>query len=90
MALNGEICNHQALHALNGSDRYQFQTGSDCEVILALYQEKGAGISRRLTGHVCLCPVRQRKRCLIGRDHLGIIPPVWAMTNMVSCMWPQK
>lgn len=38
-AVNGEIYNHQALRAEYG-DRYQFQTGSDCEVILALYQEK--------------------------------------------------
>ncbi len=30
----------EALRAEYG-DRYQFQTGSDCEVILALYQEKG-------------------------------------------------
>ena len=40
LAVNGEIYNHQALRAEYG-DRYQFQTGSDCEVILALYQEKG-------------------------------------------------
>ena len=39
LAVNGEIYNHQALRAEYG-DRYQFQTGSDCEVILALYQEK--------------------------------------------------
>lgn len=38
-AVNGEIYNHRALRAEYG-DRYQFQTGSDCEVILALYQEK--------------------------------------------------
>ena len=41
LAVNGEIYNHQALRAEYG-DRYTFQTGSDCEVILALYQEKGA------------------------------------------------
>lgn len=62
LAVNGEIYNHQALRAEYG-DRYQFQTGSDCEVILALYQEKGPEF-RRLAGHVCLCPVRQRKRCI--------------------------
>ncbi|MGC6746657.1 hypothetical protein ACP0HM_32675 [Escherichia coli] len=45
-------------------DRYQFQTGSDCEVILALYQEKGPEFLDDLQGHVCLCTVRQRKRCL--------------------------
>ena len=35
LAVNGEIYNHQALRAEYG-DRYAFQTGSDCEVILAL------------------------------------------------------
>lgn len=39
LAVNGEIYNHQALRAEYG-DRYAFLTGSDCEVILALYQEK--------------------------------------------------
>jgi len=38
LAVNGEIYNHQALRQ-QLSDRYEFQTGSDCEVILALYQE---------------------------------------------------
>ena len=49
LAVNGEIYNHQALRAEYG-DRYQFQTGSDCEVILALYQEKRAGIFDDLQG----------------------------------------
>ncbi len=44
LAVNGEIYNHQALRAEYG-DRYQFQTGSDCEVILALYQEKARSSS---------------------------------------------
>lgn len=42
LAVNGEIYNHQTLRAEYG-DCYAFQTGSDCEVILALYQEKRAG-----------------------------------------------
>lgn len=51
LAVNGEIYNHQALRAEYG-DRYQFQTGSDCEVILALYQEKGRNFST--TCRACL------------------------------------
>lgn len=74
LAVNGEIYNHQALRAEYG-DRYQFQTGSDCEVILALYQEKGPEFLDDLQGMFAFCPVRQRKDAyLIGRDHLGIIP----------------
>ncbi len=51
LAVNGEIYNHRALRAEYG-DRYQFQTGSDCEVILALYQEKGRNFST--TCRACL------------------------------------
>ena len=73
LAVNGEIYNHQALRAEYG-DRYAFQTGSDCEVILALYQDKGPEFGRP-AGYVCIRPVRQRKDAyLIGRDHIGIIP----------------
>src|ERR1051325_6884869 len=49
LAVNGEIYNHQALRAEYG-DRYAFQTGSDCEVILALYQEKGPEFLDELQG----------------------------------------
>ena len=35
LAVNGEIYNHQAIRR-QYADKYQFQTGSDCEVILAL------------------------------------------------------
>ena len=51
LAVNGEIYNHQALRAEYG-DRYQFQTGSDCEVILALYRKKGRNFST--TCRACL------------------------------------
>ncbi len=49
LAVNGEIYNHQTLRAEYG-DRYAFQTGSDCEVILALYQEKGPDFLDDLQG----------------------------------------
>lgn len=38
LAVNGEIYNHQNIRA-RFADTYQFQTGSDCEVILSLYRE---------------------------------------------------
>lgn len=49
LAVNGEIYNHQTLRAEYG-DCYAFQTGSDCEVILALYQEKGPDFLDDLQG----------------------------------------
>ncbi|OON38806.1 asparagine synthase B [Izhakiella australiensis] len=74
LAVNGEIYNHQALRTAL-SDRYDFQTGSDCEVILALYQEKGIDFLDELQGMFAFIlwdSVKQQY--LIGRDHIGIIP----------------
>ena len=74
LAVNGEIYNHQALRAEYG-DRYAFQTGSDCEVILALYQEKGPDFLDDLQGMFAFALYDSEKDAyLIGRDHIGIIP----------------
>lgn len=74
LAVNGEIYNHQALRA-ELSERYQFQTGSDCEVILALYQEKGVDFLDDLQGMFAFILYdRVKNTYLIGRDHIGIIP----------------
>ncbi len=63
LAVNGEIYNHQALRAEYG-DRYAFQTGSDCEVILGAVSGERPGVPRRSARYVRLRPVRQRKRRL--------------------------
>ena len=74
LAVNGEIYNHQALRA-KLSDRYEFQTDSDCEVILALYQEKGIDFLDELQGMFAFILYDTEKNSwLIGRDHIGIIP----------------
>ena len=74
LAVNGEIYNHQALRA-ELSDRYAFQTESDCEVILALYQEKGIDFLDELEGMFAFILYDSVKNTwLIGRDHIGIIP----------------
>ena len=41
LSVNGEIYNHRDLRA-QLSDEYEFLTGSDCEVILALYVKKAS------------------------------------------------
>ncbi|MXP66338.1 asparagine synthase B [Pantoea sp. Nvir] len=74
LAVNGEIYNHQSLRAELGN-HYQFQTGSDCEVILALYQEKGIDFLDDLQGMFAFVLWdRVKQEYLIGRDHIGIIP----------------
>ncbi len=79
LAVNGEIYNHQALRAEYG-DRYQFQTGSDGEVILALYQEKGPEFLDDLQGMFAFALYDSEKDAdPIGRDHLGDHPTVYGV-----------
>ncbi|NNN44141.1 MULTISPECIES: asparagine synthase B [Vibrio] len=74
LAVNGEIYNHKEIRA-RYQDTYDFQTDSDCEVILALYQDKGAELLEELNGIFAFALYDQEKDVfLIGRDHIGIIP----------------
>jgi asparagine synthase (glutamine-hydrolysing) len=74
LAVNGEIYNHQQIRE-QYKDKYEFQTGSDCEVILALYQEKGVDFLDDLQGMFAFILYDINKNTyLIGRDHIGIIP----------------
>ncbi|MBR4272982.1 MAG: asparagine synthase B, partial [Bacteroidales bacterium] len=74
LAVNGEIYNHQQIRErLKG--KYEFQTGSDCEVILALYKEKGINFLEDLNGIFAFCLYdEENDTFLIARDHIGIIP----------------
>ncbi len=74
LAVNGEIYNHQEIRKELG-DVYEFQTKSDSEVILALYQEKGVDFLEDLNGIFAFALYDKTKNTyLIGRDHVGIIP----------------
>jgi len=73
LAVNGEIYNHKEL-AVDYPD-YQFQTKSDCEIILALYQAHGTGFLDKLNGMFAFALYDETQdRYLLGRDHMGIIP----------------
>jgi len=74
LAVNGEIYNHLSLRA-ELEEEYEFQTHSDCEVILALYQKKGVDFIEDLNGIFAFALYDSVKGTyLIGRDHMGIIP----------------
>ncbi len=74
LAVNGEIYNHQEIRKQVG-DKYAFLTQSDCEVILALYQEKGIDFIEELNGMFAFALYDHSNDCyLIARDHMGIIP----------------
>lgn len=73
LAVNGEIYNHKEIRARY--PEYEFQTHSDCEVILALYQDKGEKLLEDLNGIFAFALYDVEKNAfLIGRDHIGIIP----------------
>ena len=74
LAVNGEIYNHQEIRK-RYEGRYSFQTGSDCEVILALYQDKGIDFLEDLSGIFAFVLYdEERDVFLIARDPIGVIP----------------
>lgn len=74
LAVNGEIYNHREIRK-HFEGKYEFLTQSDCEVILALYREKGPNFLEDLNGIFAFALYDIENNCfLIGRDHIGIIP----------------
>tara|TARA_B100000963_G_scaffold108214_1_gene94121 strand:- start:2647 stop:4311 length:1665 start_codon:yes stop_codon:yes gene_type:complete len=74
LAANGEIYNHLDLRK-HFKGKYQFRTESDCEVILALYQEKGPDFVDDLNGIFAFAIYDcKNDSYFIARDHMGIIP----------------
>ena len=82
LAVNGEIYNHQDLRR-RFAGRYQFQTGSDCEVVLALYgsiahdlsHQQICGMLKELNGIFAFVLYDEaRDEFLIARDPIGVIP----------------
>ena len=74
LAVNGEIYNHREIRA-RYAESYSFKTQSDCEVILALYQDKGADFLEDLNGIFAFALYdTKRDTYLVARDHIGIIP----------------
>ena len=74
LAVNGEIYNHQDIRRCY-EGKYQFQTGSDCEVILALYRDKGIGFLEELSGIFAFALYdADTDTFLIARDPIGVIP----------------
>ncbi|MGB1312949.1 MAG: asparagine synthase B [Bizionia paragorgiae] len=74
LAANGEIYNHRELRK-QFEGKYEFKTESDCEVILALYQEKGVHFIDEMNGifGFAIYDVKN-DTYFIARDHMGIIP----------------
>jgi len=76
VAANGEIYNYKELYEALETP-YEPQTGSDCEVILPLYEQYGPTVhlAKQLRGMFSFILYDRRKDLfLIVRDHLGITP----------------
>ncbi len=74
LAVNGEIYNHQEIRK-RYEGKYQFRTKSDCEVILALYEDKGVDFLEELSGIFAFALYDQKTNTyMVARDHIGIIP----------------
>ena len=74
LAVNGEIYNHKEIRE-KYKDEYEFQTGSDCEVILALYRKKGLDFLEDLNGIYAFALYDVEKNAfMVARDHVGVIP----------------
>ena len=77
LAVNGEIYNHQEIRQIRRlyAGKYDFQTKSDCEVILALYKEKGIDFLEDISGIFAFVLYDEEKdEFLIARDPIGVIP----------------
>ena len=74
LTVNGEIYNHIDIRK-EFEGQYEFQTGSDCEVILALYEKYGKDFLEKLNGiFACAHYDSERDYFMIARDPIGVIP----------------
>jgi len=77
---NGEIYNHDVYRTRLAQD-YDFQTCSDCEVILPLYLRYGEDCVKHLDGQFAFVLYDGRDGSVFAaRDHMGIVPLYWSQT----------
>ena len=73
LAVNGEIYNHRELRL--EFPEYDFQTESDCEVIIPLFQKYGKNFVDKLNGIFAFAIYDiENDIYFVARDHMGICP----------------
>lgn len=74
LSVNGEIYNHRDIRK-HYADTFKFLTGSDCEVILALYRDKGTDFLDELNGIFAFALYDEENDfMMVARDPIGVIP----------------
>jgi len=77
LAVNGEIYNHRSL-ARELTESHSFATGSDCEVIVHLYEERGADFVADLDGVFAFVLADETTGEIVAaRDPIGVVPLYW-------------
>jgi asparagine synthase (glutamine-hydrolysing) len=75
IVFNGEIYDHESLRRTLIVDGFEFQTKTDTEVVLALYQKHGLDFFEHLNGEFAFVIWDERKRRMVAvKDRIGIKP----------------
>ncbi|MCP4903313.1 MAG: asparagine synthase (glutamine-hydrolyzing) [bacterium] len=84
LVYNGEIYNHRELRSKLEARGHRFDTDTDTEIIVHLYEEYGASCAEHLNGMFAFALWdAPRRRLLIVRDPVGIKPLVYSWKNGV-------
>jgi asparagine synthase (glutamine-hydrolysing) len=82
LTFNGEVYNVRERRAEFEARGHRFRSHTDTEMLLHLYEEKGAGLLEDLRGMFAFALWDQRQQTLlVARDRLGIKPMYWRDVN---------
>eukprot|EP01135_Chromosphaera_perkinsii_P007130 Nk52_evm4s710 gene=Nk52_evmTU4s710 len=72
LSVNGEIYNHDSIRKMTTGD-YEYQTGSDCEVVIPLYMQKKYDFFNSLDGMFAFVLYDEKEdEYIVARDPIGI------------------